>query len=282
MVAPRIGIAQMTSTSSIEHNLRIASDLIKSASDQGASLICLPECTDYIGDDANHSLSLASILSTSGVLQRLQSFATQADIWLSVGGLHELNGNDSTRIYNTHVILRPSHTQPHAIYRKLHLFHAQLASGLISEHVNTDAGHAMVVAYDTPFGHIGLSTCYDVRFPALYEALREAGASLVLVPSAFFVDTGRAHWHVLLRARAIENQYYVAAAAQVGAHNARRSSYGHALLADPYGSVVADARTRSPALLVEEIDVAMIERVRANMNCGAHRRDDVLGAIAKV
>lgn len=152
----------------------------------------------------------------------------------------------------------------------------------MSEADNTAPGQQLAIARDTPVGNVGLSTCYDLRFPALYETLRKAGADVLLVPSAFFPGTGSAHWHTLLRARAIENQCYVAAAAQVGTHEeARRVSYGHALIVEPFGAVLADAGPdKSPVLVSAEIDRERIESVRINMPVIRHRRDDILGPVA--
>ena len=186
-------------------------------------------------------------------------------------------------MHNTHLLISPENiTSPIATYRKTHLFDAHLPHRIINEHDSTLAGDRLVVAYDTPIGNIGLSTCYDLRFPALYESLRHAGAHVLLVPSAFFPSTGQAHWHALLRARAIENQCYVAAAAQVGQHTIQRSSYGHSLFVGPFGDVIADAGGEGVGLVWGDVDMANIEEVRSRMPVIKHRRSDLLGKVATI
>lgn len=282
-MAPVIAIAQMNVTSSLEHNLTQASTLIIQAKNAGAILLCLPECTDYIVDSTELSVSLSQPLSSNTTISHLQSLSTQHNIWLSVGGLHERCSD--TQVYNTHIILRPGdddNQSPVSIYRKTHLFCATLPTGRISEADHTKAGDRLVITRDSPLGTLGLSTCYDLRFPSLYEALSNAGATTLLVPSAFFPTTGRAHWHTLLRARAIENQCYVAAAAQVGRHTPNRSSFGHALIVGPYGEILADAGDSHVGIVTAEIDLDYLYRVRQKMPIQEHRRSDLLGDIAKV
>lgn len=282
-MSPRIAVGQMNSTPSMEHNLRQVTDIIAQARLSGARFVCLPECADYIVDDPSHAVSLATPLHGSPLLSRYHALASQSGLWLSIGGFHELSPHDSSRLFNTHVIISPENVStPVATYRKMHLFDAQLSNRLVSEHVNTIPGDRLVMAYDTPIGNVGLSTCYDVRFPSLYEALRHAGAHVMLVPSAFFPTTGAAHWHTLLRARAIENQCYVAAAAQAGRHTGNRESYGHALLVGPFGEVIADAGADGMSVISGDVEVSRLEEVRQNMPVLKHRRSDVLGRVASI
>lgn len=276
---PRVAIAQMTSTPSLEENLRQATELISQARLSNAAFLCLPESLDYLVDDPSHAVSLATPLHSNPLLSRYHALASQSGLWLSLGGIHELS-SDPGRIYNTHVIISPNNpSSPVATYRKTHLFDAYLPDRHVSEHCNTLAGDRLAVAYDTPIGNVGLSTCYDLRFPALYESLRHAGAHVLLVPSAFFPSTGAAHWHSLLRARAIENQCYVAAPAQVGHHSSQRESYGHSLFVGPYGEVLADAGGEGPGLVWGDVDLARIEDVRSRMPVMKHRRNDLLGMV---
>lgn len=160
------------------------------------------------------------------------------------------------------------------MYRKSHLYDVDAGpSGKFHESSTTAPGPRLgSVVHGTPIGSVGLTTCYDLRFPYVYSALRAAGADIVLVPSAFMPSTGAAHWHVLLRARAIEAQVYVGAAAQVGVHNGIRSSYGHALIVDPWGTVLADAEQQS-GVVVADLDPRMIADVRTRIPVLQHRRN---------
>lgn len=275
----------MTSSASPESNFRTIESLALHAARLGSAMLCLPESFDYLTSPSS-SPSLSHSLS-GPLLSRYHALSSRTGLWLSLGGFHERHPLlPATHCFNTHVLLAPtSPSRPAAVYRKLHLFDAVLPSGRrVSEARSTAPGQQLVVARNTPIGDVGLSTCYDLRFPALYEALRNAGAHVLLVPSAFFPATGAAHWHVLLRARAIENQCYVAAAAQVGRHeHARRDSYGHALIVEPFGHVLADAGPEdSPVVVTAAVEPHTIDRVRTDMPVRRHRRDDVLGPIVEL
>jgi len=194
------------------------------------------------------------------ILRGLRTIARTSGLWISGGGMHESgappatmdNANDSSspsRVYNTHVII-DSDGRVVKSYRKIHLFDVSLPLQNIHLHESsTTAPGSTLVVCDSPLGRLGLATCYDLRFPELFTALTKddaadidcGGAEIVLVPSAFTIPTGKAHWHTLLTARAIENQCYVLAAAQYGRHNEKRESYGHSLAIDPWGEVLADA-----------------------------------------
>jgi predicted amidohydrolase len=156
-------------------------------------------------------------------------------------------------------------------YRKIHLFDIDIAGGATSrESASVMPGRAPSVV-DTPWGKLGLSVCYDLRFPELYRELLRSGARIVVVPAAFTQYTGKDHWHVLLRARAIENQVYVVAPAQFGRHNEKRVTYGHSLIVDPWGTVLCDAPDR-PGVAMAELDFELQDRLRRDMPCVSHRR----------
>lgn len=165
-----------------------------------------------------------------------------------------------------------------AEYRKSHLFDVSVPGGpVLMESRYTAPGPASAVVVDSPVGKLGLMVCYDLRFPELSIALAARGAEVILVPSAFTVPTGKAHWHLLLRARAVETQSYVLAAAQVGWHTEKRQSYGHALAVDPWGEILADAGDSvSPSLVLCEVDPARVREIRSKMPIHLHRRSDVL------
>ena len=206
-------------------------------------------------------------------LASYRALAQKSGLWLSLGGFHE-SGAPGGRVYNTHVVVDDA-GDIRSQYRKIHLFDVDVPNGpILLESRYTAPGDAQACVVPTPFGFtLGLTTCYDLRFPELYMALVKNGADVLLVPSAFTVPTGKAHWHLLLRARAVESQAYVLAAAQAGRHSEKRESYGHALAVDPWGEVLADAgATASPEIVTVQIDAARIRSVRERMPIQSHRR----------
>ena len=158
-----------------------------------------------------------------------------------------------------------------AVYRKLHLFDVDVPGGAVFKESDTVTAGGEAVVVDTGVGAIGMSICYDLRFPALYQQLREAGADFVMVPSAFTSKTGKAHWEVLLRARAIEQQVYVLAADQCGRHSRTRESHGHSMIVDPWGLVVARC-SDGPGVALAQVEPARMARIRRELPCGEHRR----------
>ncbi|NXB87944.1 NIT1 amidase, partial [Vidua chalybeata] len=288
-----VAVAQVTSTADKEHNWRQCSALVRRAAAAGARAVFLPEGFDFIGDGPQHSLALAEPLH-GDIVGRYRQLARECDVWLSLGGFHERGQDwDSTgRIYNCHLLLDNSGALL-AAYRKLHLFDAALpgAPALCESsftnpgrepvsytHLDDNPAGELLPPIDTPVGKLGLAVCYDLRFPELAQALRGAGAQILTFPSAFTVPTGAAHWEVLLRARAIECQCYVVAAAQTGRHNASRASFGHSLVADPWGTVVAQCH-EGPGLCLAQIDLGYLEQVRRDLPVHGHRRGDIYGAL---
>jgi deaminated glutathione amidase len=218
------------------------------------------------------------------LMDGLRTIAQASNLWISGGGIHEyINGE---RVYNTHVILN-ERGELICKYRKVHLFDVSIPDRGISlqESKTTKAGDDLFVLCDSPIGMLGLTTCYDMRFPEQYTALVQRGAQILLMPSAFTVPTGQAHWHVLLRARAIETQCYVLAAAQVGRHNDKRESYGHAVAIDPWGVVMADAggdgTLSNATVIVCDIDLEYLNNVRLRMPIQTHREAANIAAIVE-
>jgi deaminated glutathione amidase len=205
------------------------------------------------------------------IMDGLRTIAISSGLWISGGGIHEYV--DGERVYNTHVIMN-NQGEVVSSYRKVHLFDVSIPDrGIdLQESKTTKPGDSWVVC-DSPLGMLGLSTCYDMRFPEQYTHLAQnMGAQILLMPSAFTVPTGQAHWHVLLRARAIETQCYVIAAAQVGQHNPKRQSYGHAIVINPWGDIVADAGPEdSPTVVFCDIDLTLLHNVRQRMPIQSHR-----------
>jgi deaminated glutathione amidase len=272
----RVAAAQMCSTDDVSRNLAVADKLIREAAAAGAGLIGLPENFAYLGSDRDHRLSIAEALDEAGgaadgpILGRMRTAARESGAWLLLGGFPEKLAHDPRRIGNTSVLLDPQ-GQIRARYRKIHLFDVQIPGGQqFSESETIGAGDAPAVA-ETPWGGLGLSICYDLRFPELYRELTRQGARLVAVPAAFTRETGKDHWHVLLRARAIENQVYLFAPAQWGFHGGKRSSYGHALVVDPWGVVIAECGEHD-GFALGAVDPEYQDRVRTNLPCLRHRR----------
>eukprot|EP00299_Pterocystis_sp_00344_P016997 c8529_g1_i1.p1 GENE.c8529_g1_i1~~c8529_g1_i1.p1 ORF type:complete len:318 (+),score=57.61 c8529_g1_i1:58-954(+) len=267
-MAARIAICQMRSTNVLEVNLQSCAQLIKRAAELGAEMAFFPENFSFLGSSSAESLSIAQPL-TGPRMQEFQELAKQHQIWLSLGGFQEKHDSPN-HLCNTHVIVDKD-GQLRASYRKMHLFDVNIEGGpKLMESSFAVPGNRYVTC-DSPVGKLGLSVCYDLRFPELYQILTAVGAQVLLVPAAFTVPTGKAHWHTLLRARAIETQCFVIASAQVGQHNEKRSSFGHALVIDPWGEVLIDCGETENDVQLVELDLARLAKVRREMPVQAHR-----------
>jgi predicted amidohydrolase len=237
---------QFTSARDYEPNIRIVSDLVRRARDGGADFVFTPEntgLTEPIGklrrekarDEANHP-----------VLAALREVARETGVWLLIGSLavdlsrEPGTGENERRLANRSYLVNPDGAVV-ARYDKIHMFDVDLAGGESYRESNAFRPGGQTVLAETPWGTLGMTVCYDLRFPHLYRSLAQAGADFLAIPSAFTVPTGQAHWHVLMRARAIENGCFVFAPAQWGEHAEGRRTYGHSLIVDPWGAVLADA-----------------------------------------
>ncbi|XP_069074380.1 deaminated glutathione amidase [Pleurodeles waltl] len=276
-VKPLIAVCQMTSTSDKEQNFATCSQLIREAAHRGASMVFLPENFDYIGKSTEETLNLAETLQ-GNLMQRYSNLARESGMWLSLGGFHE-KGSDwekDKRIHNSHVIMDNKGSVV-SVYHKAHLFDVELVGRVsLRETKFTIPGSEILPPVNSPVGKVGLAVCYDLRFPEMSLTLAQEGAELLTFPSAFTVTTGLAHWEVLLRARAIETQCYVVAAAQTGSHNERRASYGHAMVVDPWGSIIAQCQ-EGTGLCYAEIKLDYLHRIRQEMPVCNHRRLDLYG-----
>jgi deaminated glutathione amidase len=272
---PLIAVGQMTATVDIEANIETGQSLAKKASDAGASLLSLPECFAFLGEKDTDAREMAQPMN-GPLMEQYRGIARQHKIWLALGGFQE-EGPDKDRCYNTHVLLDDTgHTV--ATYRKLHLFDVDIPGGpKLLESNGTIAGDELKVV-DSPIGRLGLSICYDLRFPELYLTLAQAGAQILMIPAAFTLTTGKEHWETLLRARAIETQTYVVAAAQRGRHNAKRESFGHAMIIDPWGTIIAQCLDRTD-IAVAPIDLKHLEAIRMRIPVWNHRRPEVYGEV---
>jgi predicted amidohydrolase len=239
-----LAVIQLCCTENMSLNFQIAQKLIRKTKITlpNVKFICLPENIDYIGGTNNEPHMLND---HSKFLQQYKDLAIETKTWLSLGGIHELASSNTANKkmqYNTHIILDDLGII-RAKYRKIHLFDTSIDGGW-KESESTLAGDEIVIVKDTPVGTVGLSTCFDLRFPNMYQIMKSHGdVDVILIPSAFMPTTGKAHWETLLRARAIETQTYVVASAQCGPHNPKRSSYGRSMICGPFGEVLVDLGT---------------------------------------
>ena len=267
----RVGVVQMSSQDYVPKNLSRAVELVGRAAAEGAKLVVLPENFAFMGAEEakrGHAESLGEG-ARGPIASALSDAARRSGVHVLAGGMPE-RSQDPDRPYNTCAVIGPDGLLV-ARYRKVHLFDVEVGDGQrYRESASTSAGAEPVVVPILGF-KVGLSVCYDVRFPELYRKLADLGADLIVVPAAFTLATGKDHWHVLLRARAIESQAYVAAAAQFGVHPHDRRTYGKSLVADPWGDVIVQC-TDGEGVAVATIDRRRIDTVRANLPSLRHRR----------
>jgi predicted amidohydrolase len=266
----KVAVVQHCATTDVETNMQSIASLTHAACDAGAEIVCWAEAFAYLGSHAGKQEILELVPDGGPILDRCRALARQRNVELLLGGFHERMADDSGRCYNTSVYLSAS-GEVLATYRKIHLFDVAIPDGPQLMESKQTAGGSKVVLTDTRLGTLGLTICYDLRFPVLYQTLIDRGAMAISVPSAFTATTGEVHWHVLLRARAIENQCYIIAPAQHGQHSKNRASYGHSLIVDPWGTIVAEVES-GDGFAIADIDVGEVERVRKALPSLANRR----------
>ena len=271
---PLIAVAQMKSGDDVEANFQTIYRLCEHAKQRGAQLVCFPENFAFLSKDQAAKASMAEPLD-GPLFARYRGIARKFGLEISFGGFQELASQ--RRVFNTHVVVDAS-GEIASTYRKIHLFVVDLPDGTqFDESADCEAGGA-ITTFPSSVAKLGLSICYDLRFPELYQALRAQHAELLLVPAAFTAETGKAHWEVLLRARAIENQCYVAAAAQYGLHYPGRATHGHAMIVDPWGSVIAQC-SDVESLTFAEIDLDYLNKIRTHMPVMSHKRPDLFSDV---
>ena len=270
----RIALYQAQSGIDPAANAATLVEAVAKASAGGAAMLFTPEMSNMIDRDRERAAGKARPEADDEFLAAVRAAAAQAGIWVHLGSV-ALRGSSEKLVNRAFVI--DSAGEIRARYDKIHLFDVDLPTGESwRESAMYSAGGEAVIVKGTPVGTLGLTICYDLRFPALFERLSEAGADVIAVPAAFTVPTGRAHWSVLLRARAIEAAVFVVAAAQAGRHEDGRETYGHSLVADPWGNLLVEMND-APGLTFVEVDLERINDVRARIPVLKHRR-----AIARI
>jgi len=259
---------QMTSTADRAKNLDTAVRLMDAAADQGAQLVGLPENFSFMGRDEERIAGAETLEGPA--LSAVREVARRRRLYVLAGSIAE-RVDEPGKTANTSALVASDGTLA-AVYRKIHLFDVSIPDGARYAESETVVPGREVVTAKTPLGCIGLSVCYDVRFPELYRRLSEAGAEILCVPSAFTLFTGKDHWEVLLRARAIENLAYALAPAQAGRHSATRVTFGNAMVVDPWGVVLARCPGEGEGVCLAKVSRARIEGVRREIPALRHRR----------
>jgi predicted amidohydrolase len=260
----RVALVQTTSTDDFQANLDNALRRVEEAAALGVDLVAFPEVFLFIGG-AKGKLENAQTLD-GAVVERFRALAAKHKLWILLGSIHERLPGREDKVSNTSVLI-DARGGIAATYRKLKLFDVELPHLRLKESDSIVPGDAPPPVVETPLGLAGLTICFDLRFPDLYQHARRKGAQVIFVPSNFTAPTGAAHWETLLKARAVENQVYIAAPAQWGHHNPKFASWGHTALVDPWGTVTALAPDR-PGITVGEIDLEFLAKVRRELPLG--------------
>jgi len=261
-----VAAVQMVSTPDVDQNIATARRLVRQAAEGGAALVTLPEYWPIMGMSDADKVAHAERADAGPIQAFMAEAAREYKIWL-IGGTLPMVSSDAGRVLNTTLVYGPD-GQPVGRYDKIHLFGFNRGSESYDE-ARTIVPGQTVGSFEAPFGRVGLSVCYDLRFPELYRAMGEC--ALIVVPAAFTHTTGIAHWEVLLRARAIENQCYVLAAAQGGLHANGRRTFGHSMLVDPWGEVKA-VLDEGEGVVSGEIDPVFLAKVRESLPALKHRK----------
>jgi deaminated glutathione amidase len=265
----KVACIQTSSTTSVAENILASSEMVREAAAEGALLIALPEVVNLCQRRGKLAKEAAMLEQDDPSLFAYQALCEELGVWMLVGSL-SLKLGDDERLANRSILIS-SDGDVLARYDKIHMFDVNLADGNSFRESETYRPGDVVSAAETPWGTFGLTICYDVRFPYLYRTLAQAGAGIISVPSAFTRRTGEAHWHVLLRSRAIETGAFIIAPAQCGDHEDGRKSYGHSLIVDPWGAVLADGGEEI-GIVYGDIDLGKIAEARSMIPSLTHDR----------
>jgi len=269
VTAFRAACVQTRASDDVAENIREVSKLVRDAAARGAQFIATPENTNLMAANAAAKLARSFPEDEDPSIPAFAALAAELNVWLSIGSL--AIRLDTEKTANRSYLFAPD-GKIVARYSKIHLFDVEVADGESYHESATVTGGGEAVLADTPWGRLGMTICYDMRFAGLYRKLAQAGAFAFTVPSAFTVPTGMAHWHVLLRARAIENGAFVIAAAQGGTHAGNRRTYGHSLIVGPWGEILAESPDDAPGVIVADIDPQQSASARARLPSLTHDR----------
>ena len=258
----RISLLQIQSKGLPKDNLVIVRKYLKKALKYKPDLICLPECTNILTNDKSYLFRNATTQKNCQILKECLYFSKVNKIFISIGSLL-LKDSKSKKLFNRSIFIN-SQGKIIDFYDKIHLFDVQLSQKDIYKESQLFNRGNKVTILNTPWGKIGLTICYDLRFSKLYKDLVKKGVTMILVPAAFTMKTGKDHWEILLRSRAIENSLYIFATAQCGNHHSNRKTYGHSMIVDPWGKVVTKAKSY-PMVLNANIDLSLIDKVRSKI-----------------
>lgn len=270
----KTALIQMSSTDDPQTNLRTVQEFIANAASSGADFVLTPEVSNCVSTSRSHQKSVLSAEDEDATLAALREQAAELNIWLLIGSLGLKTSDPDGRFANRSFLIAPD-GEIQARYDKIHMFDVQVTPEETYRESDGYRPGARAVVADTSFGAIGMSICYDIRFPYLYRALAQAGARILTIPAAFSHVTGAAHWHSLLRARAIETGCFVLAPAQTGTHfcgkGQSRRTYGHSIAVSPWGEILLDAGTE-PGVYMVDVDLAEIDEARRKVPSLTHTR----------
>lgn len=269
-----MGVIQMDTRDNYEENMEAACRYIDEAAARGARLVTFPEVFNYIGVEPRE----AEEIPDGPTISLMAEKARKHGIWIHCGSISEVN-HEGEKKYNTTVLLNPDGVEV-ARYRKLHAFDITLLDGTETRESDRMQIGKDVVMVDTELGRLGLSICYDIRFPELYRYMAMNGCQVIFTPANFQMQTGKDHWEIILRTRAVENTCYIAAAAQIGKKRGVSLSYGSSMVVNPWGTVTARA-PETAGVTMAEIDLDYLDKVRRDLPCLKNRRDDVYDVIKK-
>ena len=262
----RIGLGQLNTGNCINKNFKVIKEITEKCAAEGAKIVAFPECSTYLSDE--NMLEYAETLN-GNIINTFREIAVKNNIYIHNGSFLEKIYN-SKKVYNSSILINPK-GEILSIYRKIHLFDVEIPGKVNEKESNIIENGEEIITVDTELGNLGFSICYDLRFPELFRKLTEKGAKLIFVPSAFTLYTGKDHWEVLLRSRAIENQVYIVGINQFGERPVNKISYGNTMVIDPWGTVIARAKEKEEYLLAD-IDMNYLDDVRNELPCLKHRK----------
>ena len=266
----RVALVQLTSGRDVDRNIVHASEFIREAAAKGAHYVQTPEVTNIMELERERLLAATETEDANRALAAFTDLARDLGIWLHIGSLAIKTRANPDKLVNRSYLIAPDGAIA-ARYDKIHMFDVTLADGEIYSESDNYRGGTEAVCADLPWGRLGLTICYDLRFPYLHRALAHAGAVFIASPAAFTRTTGQAHWHTLIRARAIETETFLLAAGQTGLHEHGRKTYGHSLIVSPWGDILAEAGDE-PCTIAADLDLSLVETCRRRLPSLTHDR----------